>query len=83
MTTANAEELKTQGNQAFSSGDYPRAIELFSQAVAVDPTNHVLYSNRSAAYAATKDYEAALEDAEKVVSIKADWSKVGTSLPLL
>lgn len=47
----------------------------FTQAIAIEPANHILYSNRSAAYASKKDYERALEDAEKVTEIKPDWAK--------
>jgi stress-induced-phosphoprotein 1 len=35
----------------------------------------VLYSNRSGAYASLKDWEAALEDANKTTELKPDWSK--------
>ena len=41
----------------------------------MDPTNHVFYSNRSAAYAGLGDYENALADAERTVAYKPDWSK--------
>lgn len=47
----------------------------FTQAIAIEPSNHILYSNRSAAYASKKDYQQALEDAEKVTEIKPDWAK--------
>ena len=50
----SAEEFKAQGNAAFSEKRYPDAIEAFSKAIALDGTNHVLYSNRSAAYAGMK-----------------------------
>ncbi|KAI8812832.1 hypothetical protein BJ742DRAFT_791957 [Cladochytrium replicatum] len=69
------EDLKALGNKAFSSGAYKTAIDYFTQAIEQDSTNHVLYSNRSAAYTSLKDYSKALEDAEKTVSIKPDWSK--------
>ena len=49
--------------------------EKFTEAIAIEPTNHILYSNRSAAYASKKDYEHALEDATKVTEIKPDWAK--------
>ena len=49
--------------------------EKFSQAIELDSTNHVLYSNRSGAYASKKDFGHALEDANKVVEIKPDWAK--------
>lgn len=49
--------------------------EKFTQAIAIESENHILYSNRSAVYAAQAEYEKALEDAEKAISIKPDWSK--------
>lgn len=50
----SAEELKAQGNAAFAKRDFREAIQFFSQAIALDPNNHVLYSNRSASYAGTQ-----------------------------
>ncbi|TPX57936.1 hypothetical protein SpCBS45565_g06587 [Spizellomyces sp. 'palustris'] len=70
-----AEDFKTRGNKAFSSGQFDEAIKLFSQAIEMDPSNHVLYSNRSAAYASLKDYQNALQDAEKTVQLKPDWAR--------
>ncbi|KAG0378357.1 MAG: putative Hsp90 cochaperone [Linnemannia gamsii] len=71
----SAEEFKALGNKAFLAKDYPTAIDHFSKAIEFDPTNHVLFSNRSACYASQKNYEKALEDGEKTVELKADWSK--------
>ena len=45
-------------------------------AIEIDGKNHVLYSNRSAAYASKKDYNQALDDANKCIEIKPDWGKV-------
>jgi stress-induced-phosphoprotein 1 len=70
-----ADEFKQQGNTAFSAGKFPEAIDLFSQAISLDPTNHVLYSNRSAAYASLKDYTSAVNDANETVRLKPDWAK--------
>jgi len=70
-----ADALKAEGNKAFSAKDYPTAIEKFTQAIALDSENQVLYSNRSAVYSAQHEYQKALEDAEKAISIKPDWSK--------
>ncbi len=52
-------------------------MEHFTAAIAADPANHVLYSNRSAAHASMGSYGPALEDAKKTVELKPDWPKVG------
>ncbi|XP_068305974.1 hsp70-Hsp90 organizing protein 3-like [Pyrus communis] len=70
-----ADEAKAKGNAAFSSGDFTAAVNHFSEAIDLAPTNHVLYSNRSAAYASLNKYSEALADANKTVEIKPDWSK--------
>lgn len=55
-------------------------MEHFTAAIAVDPANHVLFSNRSAAHASMGAYGPALEDAKKTVELKPDWAKVGRGL---
>ena len=70
------EQLKRQGNSALQEGNMKDAIRLYSEAIHLDPDNHILYSNRSAAYAKLQEYEKALEDAEKTVKLKPDWAKV-------
>ncbi|GMH22760.1 hypothetical protein Nepgr_024603 [Nepenthes gracilis] len=70
-----AEEAKAKGNAAFAAGNYTEAIKHFTEAINLAPTNHVLYSNRSAAYASLHQYSDALSDAKKTVEIKPDWSK--------
>ena len=62
-----ANTLKDQGNKAFAAKDYDNAIDLFSKAIALDSKNHVLWSNRSAARAGKREWEAALTDAEEVI----------------
>lgn len=53
----------------------PKCSDKFTQAIALTPENHILYSNRSAAYASKRDYEHALEDATKTTELKPDWPK--------
>lgn len=43
------DRAQAKGNAAFASGNYSEAIEHFSEGIKVDASNHVLYSNRSAA----------------------------------
>ncbi|KAI0580408.1 Heat shock protein sti1 [Pyrenophora tritici-repentis] len=70
-----ADALKAEGNKLFAEKKFAESIEKFSQAIELDPSNHVLYSNRSGAYASLKDWQKALEDANKVTEIKPDWAK--------
>ncbi len=44
---AAASALKEKGNAAFAAKDYSAAAALYSQALTLDATNHILYSNRS------------------------------------
>jgi Flp pilus assembly protein TadD len=84
LTCIQSNELKNKGNAAFSAGNFAEAIDLFTQAIAIDPTNHILYSNRSGAYASLGDFEKALEDGRKTVELKPEWPKVRyrcTALP--
>jgi stress-induced-phosphoprotein 1 len=70
-----ADEAKAKGNAAFSAGRFEEAAKHFTDAIALAPTNHVLYSNRSAALASLHRYSDALADAERTVEIKPDWAK--------
>nr|CAD7393397.1 unnamed protein product [Timema cristinae]CAD7425319.1 unnamed protein product [Timema monikensis] len=67
--------LKDKGNSALQAGKFDEAIQNYTAAIALDGSNHVLYSNRSAAYAKAGKYTQALEDAEKTVQLKPDWGK--------
>ncbi|WOG88436.1 hypothetical protein DCAR_0207671 [Daucus carota subsp. sativus] len=70
-----ADEAKAKGNAAFSAGKFADAIAHFSDAINLSPTNHVLYSNRSAAHASLGNYSEALVDAKKTVELEPYWAK--------
>nr|AXS58641.1 cochaperone Sti1 homeolog b [Epichloe coenophiala] len=72
---ASADELKALGNKAIAEKNFDEAIDKFTQAIALQPENHILYSNRSAAYASKKEWDNALQDADKTIQIKPDWAK--------
>jgi len=67
--------FKNQGNQFFAKKEYAKAIELYSKAVEVEPSNHIYYSNRCAAYAGMGNFEAAKADGERCVATNPGFVK--------
>ena len=53
---AQVERLKAEGNALHSKGDYAKARSKYTEAIALDGENAVLYANRAAAYIALKQY---------------------------
>jgi stress-induced-phosphoprotein 1 len=86
-TLSQVAALKDKGNAALAANNLEEAVNHYTEAIKLDGQNHVLYSNRSAAYAKANKYDLALEDANKTVEIKPDWSKgysrKGTALAYL
>lgn len=70
-----AEQFKAAGNKALQSGNLTAAIENYTKAIDADGTNHVYYSNRSAAYLKKGDGNNALEDAMSTIAINPNFSK--------
>jgi len=68
LPLSRSDELKKQGNEAFVAKSYKQAIDLYTEALKVDPDNAVLYSNRSACFAALTMWQRAYEDALQSVS---------------
>jgi len=72
---ATAKELKDDGNECFKKQDYEKAIDYYTQAIQLEPNDHVLYSNRSACYINTNKPQLALQDANKCISSNPSWWK--------
>ncbi|KAF9876639.1 hypothetical protein CkaCkLH20_06047 [Colletotrichum karsti] len=77
-----ADALKSRGNAAMASKDYPAAIDLYTKALALNPGNAVFLSNRAAAHSAAKDHESAKADAEAAVAIDPAYTKAWSRLGL-
>jgi len=77
-----AEALKSKGNAAMAQKDYPKAIELYTQALSLHPGNAIFLSNRAAAHSAAKDHESARADAEAAVAIDPKYTKAWSRLGL-
>jgi hypothetical protein len=70
---ANAAKEKAN---ALLNSDTAKAIHWYSAGILLDPTNHILYSNRSAAYVKTKEYQNALSDADRTTQLAPTWPRV-------
>ncbi|CAL4128548.1 unnamed protein product, partial [Meganyctiphanes norvegica] len=68
-------EKVRQSNAACQAGDFETAVALYTEAIALDPQNHILYSNRSAAHIKLKHFARALQDAIKARELNPKWPK--------
>ncbi|XP_046683407.1 tetratricopeptide repeat protein 28 isoform X2 [Homalodisca vitripennis] len=68
-------EKVRQSNAACQGGDYAKAVALYSDALQLDPTNHILYSNRSAALVKMGQFTQALQDATRARELNPKWPK--------
>ena len=73
--TAFLEKVR-QSNAACQSGDFEKAVSLYTEAIQLDPANHILYSNRSAAHIKMGQFTKALQDAIKAKELNPEWPKV-------
>ncbi|CAO1604917.1 Small glutamine-rich tetratricopeptide repeat-containing protein 2 [Xanthoria calcicola] len=81
-TTPEAEEFKSQGNKAMQQKDYPKAIDLYTKAITLSPTNPIYLSNRAAAYSASHKHSEACADAELATSADPKYTKAWSRLGL-
>ncbi|KAK7204487.1 hypothetical protein BZA70DRAFT_290449 [Myxozyma melibiosi] len=79
---AKAEALKAEGNKFVASRDYEKAIDAYTKAIELDGTNKIYYSNRAAAYSASKAHDLAIKDAEKALEIDPKYAKAYSRLGL-
>ncbi|XP_023245783.1 tetratricopeptide repeat protein 28 [Copidosoma floridanum] len=68
-------ETVRRSNAACQNGDYGLAATLYTEALALDPLSHVLYSNRSAAYLKMGMFAQALQDAVRATELSPEWPK--------
>ena len=51
------------------------AIKSYTEAIKLDPTNAVYYSNRAAAYSSKNEHSSAVLDAEKAIEVDPSFVK--------
>lgn len=64
-----------EGNDAFTKKEYDRAASLYTQAIELESANHILYSNRAAAYLGLDKNAEAIADADMSILLKPDFAK--------
>ena len=57
-----AEEKKNKGNEEFKKKNFNEAINLYEEAVKLNPSEPLYYNNKAAAYIELKDYDLALQE---------------------
>ncbi|GAA5911203.1 uncharacterized protein JCM6883_001937 [Sporobolomyces salmoneus] len=67
--TASSQIAYSQGLQAYRAASYETAVELFTQAIQIDPKNPKLYDARASAYDKLGKLQEALIDAREVIKL--------------
>ncbi|KAH8693245.1 putative Hsc70 cochaperone [Talaromyces proteolyticus] len=79
--TPESDKLKSEGNAAMGRKEYDAAVDFYTQALAIAPSNPIYLSNRAAAYSASGQHAKAATDAELAVNVDAQyaraWSRLG------
>eukprot|EP00501_MAST-03F_sp_TOSAG23-6_P001271 GSMAST32.ASY1.ANO1.1319.1 assembled CDS len=70
-----AADLKKQGNEKYSAGDYYAAIDLYTAAIKLQPQNPAYYGNRAAARLQCNQVRKSLADSLKSVEIDKTFVK--------
>jgi SpoVK/Ycf46/Vps4 family AAA+-type ATPase len=67
-----AKELYDKGGEAFEANKFDEAIELYTQAIKIDPNYSNAYFNRALSYAILNRYDEAIRDIDYVLRIEPD-----------
>ena len=72
---AEAERQKVEGNEFIAANKPEKAVESYSKAINLDPSNAIYFSNRAAAYSMMGDHFNALEDAKQSCKLNPSYAK--------
>ena len=67
--------LKEKGNNEIKKHNYSQAVNFYSEAIKINETDHIYYSNRSAAYYNLDEFEKANEDAKIALKLNPEFLK--------
>lgn len=73
------ERMKSDGNASFKAGRYQEAVDTYTQALAVDPsnknTNSKIWQNRALCNSRLKQWKAAIADCDKALELDPSYTK--------
>ncbi|KAM7024637.1 small glutamine-rich tetratricopeptide repeat-containing protein alpha isoform 1-T3 [Acridotheres tristis] len=72
---AEAERLKTEGNDQMKAENFEAAVSFYGKAIELNPANAVYFCNRAAAYSKLGNYAGAVRDCERAIGIDPNYSK--------
>ncbi|KAM5230656.1 small glutamine-rich tetratricopeptide repeat-containing protein alpha isoform 2-T13 [Hipposideros larvatus] len=72
---AEAERLKTEGNEKMKVENFEAAVHFYGKAIELNPANAVYFCNRAAAYSKLGNYAGAVQDCERAICIDPSYSK--------
>ncbi|GAB0200817.1 small glutamine-rich tetratricopeptide repeat-containing protein alpha [Grus japonensis] len=72
---AEAERLKTEGNEQMKAENFEAAVSFYGKAIELNPSNAVYFCNRAAAYSKLGNYAGAVRDCERAIAIDPNYSK--------
>ncbi|KFW12710.1 Small glutamine-rich tetratricopeptide repeat-containing protein alpha, partial [Eurypyga helias] len=72
---AEAERLKTEGNEQMKAENFEAAVSFYGKAIELNPSNAVYFCNRAAAYSKLGNYAGAVRDCERAIGIDPNYSK--------
>lgn len=75
LAKQQAESAKNEGNALLGKGDFNGAVEKYSEAIRLNPTNAIYLANRAAAYVNLKQYEKAIADCKESIRIDPNYAK--------
>lgn len=71
----NFDDLKSEGNKAYKSTNYEKALEYYTKCLELQPNDHIIHSNRCLCYINLKNYDKALEEVETALKISPNHAK--------
>ncbi|XP_006869038.1 PREDICTED: small glutamine-rich tetratricopeptide repeat-containing protein alpha [Chrysochloris asiatica] len=73
--SAEAERLKTEGNEQMKVDNFEAAVHFYGKAIELNPANAVYFCNRAAAYSKLGNYAGAVQDCDRAICIDPSYSK--------